>query len=188
MADFSQALIQGEFMKKQPQTLMDKAQTAMQSIANRCLLTITLALSAPLAMAGNDASSNISVAPLSAYTQECTACHMAFPPAFLPAASWQRMMGNLGKHYGTDASLDASTSRAIATWLKDNAGTYKRVKEEPPQDRITQSAWFLRKHRDGEVPPNVWKRASVGSPANCAACHTGADKGNFDENQIRIPK
>jgi len=123
-----------------------------------------------------------------AYVQECTACHMAYPPAFLPAASWQRVMGNLGKHYGTDASLDASTNRAIATWLKDHAGTYKRVKEEPPQDRITQSAWFLRKHRDGEVPPNVWKRASVGSPSNCAACHTGADKGNFDENQIRIPK
>ncbi len=175
-------------MQKQPQALTDKAQAAIVLIAMRGMLTAILTLSAPLAMAGNDASSNISVAPLSAYAQECTACHMAFPPAFLPAASWQRMMGNLGKHYGTDASLDASTNRAIATWLKDNAGTYKRVKEEPPQDRITQSAWFLRKHREGEVPPNVWKRASVGSPANCGACHTGADKGNFDENQIRIPK
>jgi hypothetical protein len=175
-------------MKKKPQTLMDKARAATQLIAKRSVLIGALSLFSSLAMAHNDAPHAVSATPLSAYVQECTACHMAFPPAFLPAASWQRLMGNLGKHFGTDASLDAATNRAITTWLKDNAGTYKRVKEEPPQDRISQSAWFLRKHRDGEVPPNVWKRASVGSPSNCGACHSGADKGNFDENQVRIPK
>ena len=64
--------------------------------------------------------------------------------------------------------------------------TYKRVSEEPPQDRITTSSWFERKHR--EVAPQVWKRAAIGSRANCAACHTGADKGDFDDDNIRIPK
>ncbi len=151
-------------------------------------LSAALLLTVATAHANADAPHTVGVAPLPAYTQECASCHMAYPPAFLPAASWQRLMGNLGKHFGVDASLDAPTARAIAAWLKDNAGSYKRVKEEPPQDRITQSAWFLRKHREGEVPANVWKRPAVGSPSRCEACHTTADKGDFDEHKVRIPK
>jgi hypothetical protein len=122
------------------------------------------------------------------YQQECAACHMAFPPGMLPAASWHNVMGSLSKHYGTDASLDDATQRELSTWLKSNAGTYKRVSEAPPENRITKTAWFLRKHRPGEVPADVWKRASVGSPANCSACHGNAAKGNFNEHEVRIPK
>ncbi|NMM18500.1 MAG: cytochrome C [Rhodoferax sp.] len=128
------------------------------------------------------------VQPLPKYQQECAACHIAYPAGMLPAASWQHMMGSLTKHYGTDASLDEASVREISGWLHANAGTYKRVSEAPPQDRITKSAWFLRKHREGEVPANVWKRASVGSASNCAACHTNAAKGSFSERDIRIPK
>lgn len=128
------------------------------------------------------------VPPLPKYQQECAACHIAYPAGMLPAASWQHMMGSLTKHYGTDASLDEASVREISGWLQANAGTYKRVSEAPPQDRITKSAWFLRKHREGEVPANVWKRASVGSASNCAACHTNAAKGSFSERDIRIPK
>jgi hypothetical protein len=97
-------------------------------------------------------------------------------------------MSKLDKHYGTDASLDAGSTREISQWLQANAGTYRRVSEEPPQDRITQSAWFLRKHREGEVPAGVWKRPAVGSPANCGACHTNAAQGNFSEREVRIPR
>ena len=39
------------------------------------------------------------------YTQECTSCHLAFPPDLLPAASWWRILDNLTGHYGTDASI-----------------------------------------------------------------------------------
>jgi hypothetical protein len=106
----------------------------------------------------------------------------------LPAASWQRLMGGLGKHFGTDASLDATSAREISTWLNQHAGTYKRVTEAPPQDRITRSNWFLSKHNEREVSLAVWKRTSVSSPANCAACHTQADKGSFNERDIKIPK
>ena len=122
------------------------------------------------------------------YQQECAACHVAYPPGMLPAASWQRLMGGLGKHFGTDASLDATSAREISTWLNQHAGTYKRVTEAPPQDRITRSNWFLSKHNEREVSLAVWKRTSVSSPANCAACHTQADKGSFNERDIKIPK
>lgn len=126
--------------------------------------------------------------PLPKYQQECAACHIAYPAGMLPAGSWQRLMGALSKHYGTDASLDEASLREITGWLKSNAGTYRRVNEEPPQDRITQSAWFLRKHNEREISPTVWKRAAVGSASNCAACHTNAAQGNFNEHEVRIPK
>ena len=122
------------------------------------------------------------------YQQECASCHVAYPAGMLPAASWQSVMGSLAKHFGTDASLDSASQREISTWLQSNAGTYKRVSEAPPQNRITQSAWFLRKHRADEVPVDVWKRPAVGSPSNCSACHANAAKGNFNEHEVRIPK
>lgn len=122
------------------------------------------------------------------FQQECASCHTPYAPGLLPAASWQRIMSNLGKHFGTDASLDAASTREIGQWLQANAGTYRRANEEPPQDRITKSAWFQRQHRPGEVPADVWKRPAVGSPANCGACHGNAAKGNFNEDDVRIPR
>jgi mono/diheme cytochrome c family protein len=120
-----------------------------------------------------------------AYTQECGACHTAYPPALLPARSWQRLMGGLDRHYGSDATLDTQTLAQLDAWLQQHAGTYKRVAEEPPQDRITRSAWFERKHR--KVDTAVWRLASVKSAANCAACHGGADRGRFDDDELRLP-
>lgn len=120
------------------------------------------------------------------YRAECAACHIAYPPGMLPAASWERLMQNLPRHFGTDASLDAASVREVSQWLAAHAGTYRRVREEPPQDRITRSAWFQRKH--DEVPAATWKLPAVKSPANCAACHTTADQGVFDEHRVRIPR
>ncbi|MDP4302453.1 diheme cytochrome c [Leptothrix discophora] len=124
--------------------------------------------------------------PLKAYDAECAACHIAYPPALLPAGSWARLMGRLDKHYGSDAALDPKTTAEIAAWLQREAGTGKRARAEPPEDRITRSAWFERKH--DEVRADIWKRASVKSPANCAACHQGADRGDYDEDSVRIPR
>ena len=120
-----------------------------------------------------------------AYTQECGSCHVAFPPGLLPAASWQRIMAGLGRHYGADASLDAASGRAIGNWLQTWSGTGKRGRETPPEDRITRSAWFEREHR--KVDAAVWRHASVKSAANCGACHAGAERGHYDEEQIRLP-
>ena len=127
------------------------------------------------------------VAPLPSYQQECAACHVAYPPGLLPAASWQRLMSRLPQHYGTDASLDAATLAELTGWLTAHAGTWKRVgNTPPPEDRITRSAWFVRKH--DEVPASVWRRPSIRSPANCAACHARADRGVFDEHDVRVPR
>jgi hypothetical protein len=136
---------------------------------------------------GEGSSTIVPTSPLPKYQQECAACHMAYPPGLLPATSWQRLMANLDKHFGADASLAPADATEIGNWLVANGGTYKRVSGTPPQDRISQSDWFLRKHRAGEVPANVWTRASVRSAANCLACHSGAEQGNFNEHQVKIP-
>lgn len=133
-------------------------------------------------------SKNPVVPLLPAYKQECSACHLAYPAGMLPAGSWKRLMGGLGKHYGTDASLDEKNVAEISGWLEGHAGTYKRVSEMPPDDRITNSAWFIRKHNEREVSPSIWKRASVGGASNCIACHTNASQGSFNEREIKIPK
>lgn len=158
--------------------------SAFTPLLRPAAVLLALAGAASTALADSRAMPADSMLP--AYRQECAACHMAFPPGMLPAASWNRMLGRLDQHYGSDASLDPALVRQIGTWLEANAGTYKRVREQPPQDRITRSAWFERKHR--ELDAAVWQRASVGSRANCMACHTRADRGDFDDDRVRIPK
>jgi mono/diheme cytochrome c family protein len=136
---------------------------------------------------GDRAAARVPLLP--AYKQECAACHLAFPPGLLPAASWRRLMDNLPRHFGTDASLDAATLAQINGWLAAYAGTDRKVARDPsppPQDRITRAAWFVREH--DEVRAATWALPAVKTAANCAACHTRADQGEFRERDIRIPR
>lgn len=155
----------------------------MQSkLAGACLLGIVLG-----AAGAARAEDHGARAPLLAkYAQECGACHTPYAPALLPAASWQRLMAGLPRHFGTDASLDAAAQAELGHWLQANAGSGKRARETPPEDRITRSAWFGRDHR--EVAAAVWKRPAVHGAANCSACHAGAAEGHFNEHDVRIPK
>lgn len=138
------------------------------------------------AHADDDEKRGARVPVLPAYQQECAACHVAFPAKGLPAASWQRLMADLPRHFGTDASLDAKTTAEISQYLQANAATGKRARGTPPEDRMTRAAWFVREH--DEISPAVWQRASIGKPSNCAACHQGAPQGRFSEHDVRIPK
>lgn len=117
---------------------------------------------------------------------ECGSCHMAFPPGLLPAASWNKLMAGLDKHFDTDASLSPQDLKTISAYLSMHASN--RWTSSAAPIRITDSEWFKTKHRPGEVNPAVWQRASVKSPANCMACHPAANKGDFNERHIRIPK
>jgi len=119
--------------------------------------------------------------PPAQYSQECSACHLAYPPQLLPRDSWQRIMGSLDRHFGTDASLDAGTAEKISAWLMARASNQRGA---IPGDRITRSAWFLREHREVPAPAT----GSARHYSDCAACHPGASKGDFDEDQARIPQ
>ncbi len=117
---------------------------------------------------------------------ECGSCHVAYPPSLLPAASWRRVMAGLDKHFGTDASVDARTAAEIGAFLERNAGTGKRARVEGAPLRISETPWFVRKH--DEVSAASWKNPRVKSAANCSACHPGAERGDFNEHAVRVPR
>ena len=128
--------------------------------------------------------------------RECASCHIACSPALLPQASWKKLMAGLDKHFGENASLDPVTQADILRFLEINAAdtgpspigrrVMKGMNAKDAPLRITETRWFVRKH--DEVARSTWSRKSVGSAANCAACHQKADQGRFDEHAIRIPK
>jgi hypothetical protein len=121
---------------------------------------------------------------------------MAYPPGLLPERSWRRLMDELDRHFGQNASVDAAAAKAILGYLVENSaerGTSRRsarflgaVPANTTPLRITENARFVREHR--EIPPETWKLPKVGSPANCNACHTDAEQGNFSERNVRIPR
>ena len=156
-----------------------------------------LAFSLPSGEAHGDGGGN--VLPRVAnknWQQECASCHIAYAPSLLPKASWRRLMGGLDQHFGENASIDPATQADILRFLEANAadsGTSRmgsRVMQGmSPNDaplRITDTRWFVRKH--DEVSRTTWSRKSIGSAANCAACHRQAEQGVFDEDTVRIPK
>lgn len=116
------------------------------------------------------------------YQRECAACHMAYPPGLLPAASWRALTADLPHHFGSDASLDAPTVNQLTQWLVKYADSGPRA----PQDRITRMPWFVHEH--DEVAASVWRRPSIKTAGNCVACHRGAEQGQFNEHDIRIPR
>jgi hypothetical protein len=163
------------------------AMTRLALAATAAAGLLAAALSVPPAVADDDHHGARRAVPLlPAYRDECGSCHLAYPPGMLPASAWHRQMDRLAKHYGSDASLDETTHKAIADWLAANAGDERRSRGAPPEDRITRTAWFVHEH--DEVPAATWKRASVKSASQCNACHRQADQGDFDEDAVRIPR
>jgi len=130
------------------------------------------------------------------WQQECASCHLAYSPALLPQSSWRRVMGGLEQHFGENASLDPATQADILRFLEANAAdsgrsrigdkVMQRMDKKAAPLRITETRWFVKQH--DEVSRATWARKSVGSAANCAACHRQAEKGIFDEDTVRIPK
>ncbi|MDP2326028.1 MAG: diheme cytochrome c [Gammaproteobacteria bacterium] len=148
------------------------------------VLTLAMGLAA---IPAADASQKNIPPPNALWQEECGSCHLAYPPRFLSAPSWQRVMAGLDDHFKTDASLEPAVAQEITAWLVANARRPKPGKTEPapPPLRITETRWFRAEH--DEISAARFRGPAIGSAANCAACHTTADKGNFSERNIRIP-
>jgi hypothetical protein len=127
---------------------------------------------------------------------ECSSCHVLYHPGLLPERSWNKIMAGLDKHFGEDASLDVATRNEIAHFLAVNSADKqdnrrsKRINQSIPANttplRISETRYFTSKH--DEISAATFKRESIGSASNCAACHRNADKGDFSESQVRIPR
>lgn len=149
-----------------------------------CLITMLAPLVLALVATGPARADDRFALPANeTWKKECGACHLPYPPQLLPARSWQAVVAGLDRHFGSDASLDPKATAEVAAVLARHAG---RDRGGPTAIRITETSWFRREHR--KVPPGVWRGAAVKSPADCAACHAGAERGDFDEDAVRLPR
>jgi hypothetical protein len=121
-------------------------------------------------------------APDPAYVKECGACHVAYPPALLPAAAWTSILSGLDRHFGQNAEVDAATRARLEQWIVSRAAPASGASGPL---RITEQAWFRDEH--DEVPRDAASRPSIKSMANCSACHAGAEAWDFDGDRVRIP-
>ncbi|MEQ1599099.1 MAG: diheme cytochrome c [Methylotenera sp.] len=127
---------------------------------------------------------------------ECSSCHMLYHPGLLPERSWNKMMAGLDKHFGENASLDAATRDEINRFLTLNSADKQgnrrssRFNQSIPANatplRVSETRYFTSKH--DEISVSTFKRKSIGSASNCVACHKSAEKGDFSESQVKIPR
>jgi len=90
---------------------------------------------------------------------------------------------------------DPQSMTAIKDYLKTHAADHsssklskkimKSIGSGTPL-RVTQVPYIQRKHH--EIDPRLFERESIGSFSNCAACHTTAEKGVYDDDMVAIPK
>lgn len=130
------------------------------------------------------------------YKEECGSCHMAYPAGLLPSASWQKMMLNLENHFGDNAEIDTDANKIISEYLLANGADrseYRRSRKimntlglNSVPERITEIPYI--KHEHDEIPTKmVVDNKEVRSFSHCNACHSKAEQGQFDEDNVRIP-
>jgi hypothetical protein len=114
---------------------------------------------------------------------------MAFGPEFLPARSWVALTDGLANHFGENATLDPAIKQEIADYLVAHAadasggnGHYMRgLKASATPLRITETPYWIGKHRH-EVSAADFLSPNVKSKANCVACHAGAARGLYEDD------
>lgn len=118
------------------------------------------------------------------YADECGSCHVAYPARLLSVTQWSRVLADLERHYGVDATMAEGTRRVVARQLGVTGLAAPAAIATLP--RITAQPWFLEEH--DEVGTATFRSSAVRSAANCTACHAGAARGDFDEDSVRIPR
>ncbi|MDH4216940.1 MAG: cytochrome b/b6 domain-containing protein [Gallionella sp.] len=130
------------------------------------------------------------------WREECGSCHLAFHPNLLPVRSWQKLMAEQDKHFGTDLALDEATRAAVLEFLVNNAAEKsdreaafkinRSIKAGETPLRISETPYWVNKHR--EIADSLWLSPKVKSKANCAACHLDADEGTFEDAAMQLPR
>lgn len=137
------------------------------------------------------------VAPVSndTYAKECGACHYAYPPGLMTAASWNKLFSDLSNHFGENAELPADTAKALTDYATANAADksdYRLAQKiarsagKTAPTRISEIPYIAREHRE-IMGRYVKNNPKVGSLSKCQLCHTDAHKGTFTERAINIP-
>ena len=135
-------------------------------------------------------------APAAVYQESCGGCHFTYPPFLLPSGSWDKMISRLPSHFeGQEVELPPETATVVKDYLKANAAERSPAKAAgkimsslggATPERITETPYMQHKH--SKIGLETLKRKSVGSLANCIACHKAADKGDFSKHSREIPR
>ncbi|OYY94063.1 MAG: hypothetical protein B7Y41_09020 [Hydrogenophilales bacterium 28-61-23] len=164
------------------------------------LLSLTLSVSVVAALIGNAPADDEAIFPMPSgktYVNECGSCHTAYAPGLLPVRSWRKMLGQLDKHFGEDASLEEPQRLEILKNLEllaadaDQANMRMHringaIAAAAVPQRVSETGYF--KYMHDEVPAYIWKRKKIGTLANCIACHTRVNEGRYGEREVRIPQ
>jgi len=121
---------------------------------------------------------------------------MAYPSQLLPARSWVKILNSLDHHFGDNASLDPDTLKTLKAYLQANSADTadshrgRRILRSLDADetplRISALPYIRRQHH--EIPARyITANPQVKSLSNCVACHAGAEKGRFNEHEVKIP-
>jgi hypothetical protein len=130
-----------------------------------------------------------------AYRETCGACHFAYPAGLLPAGSWRLLLAGTGDHFGNALDLAPAIRQEVAAYLETGAADRSGGEESDKllrglgrnlPLRVTELPGFRREHR--KLAPEVAARPSIGSLANCPACHRTAESGDFDDDNVSIPR
>jgi hypothetical protein len=157
-----------------------------RQILDRIVWGISIALLVVLLAQPSFAASPAAPDAAATWREECGSCHIAYPPRFLSATAWRAVVARLDQHFGVDASVDPTRVAAIRSFLEAQAALSATPVSGAATPRISTLPWFVREH--SEVSADVWRRPSVRSRANCAACHSAAEQGVFNDDGIRIPR
>ena len=129
------------------------------------------------------------------YKDTCGACHFVYQPGLLPSGSWEKILAGVEDHFGEAIELDPGSKKIIAEYLRANAAERSSAKRSVKimrslgsraPLRITEIPYIQEKHH--EVSASILKRKSIGSLSNCSACHTTAEKGIYEDDNVVIPK
>jgi len=129
------------------------------------------------------------------FKEDCGTCHFAYQPELLPSDSWAKILAGLEDHFGESIEMDTDSKKEISKYIKSNAADQssgelavkimKKLGNRFPQ-RITEVPYIRKKHR--KISVDILRRESIGSLSNCTACHPGATKGIYEDDDVVIPR
>jgi hypothetical protein len=177
----------------------------MKTIAS-ALLVLAAALAGPACaeeslwkwMISLERHKEVQAVNLPRYAKECGECHYAYPPGLLPEASWRKLLAAaaLSDHFGDNIEMREATRTELLGYAASNAAEHSYAKRSrkivssigpgPAPLRITEVPYIRRKHQQ-ILQSQIKGNPKVKSLAMCDACHTGAAKGDLDDDTVAIP-
>ena len=144
---------------------------------------------------GHDNNDHLKPVTNQTYKETCGECHFAYQPELLPSASWLKILSQLNDHFGEEIENDPVTIKNISDYLTTNGAENSSAEQSVKimrclggqvPIRITDIPYIRKKHH--ELGPAIFKRKSIGSMSNCIACHTTAENGMYDDDDVKIPE